>query len=387
MTDHKRRLGNKGFSLLELLVGVMIMAIIIVPLLHTFLVGAGTEKKSRDYGDATGAAQNLTEQIQANDVDLILKNAGVIDSNAKFYSYDEASSSYISPSVTASPMPDGTDKTFYLGIPNYSYGGSTFDALVTLELDAEDAVNSTDVSVSNQIGAYLDMSAADTNAETALKTECGSVVDPNSLTKDMLTRSISLNITKIDGTTTDSYTIDALFNYSCTVDYTIDGEDFSMPFSHTEKASASVGSIAKTNDGSPIFSVYMFFDGYYRNDKTIVQNETIMINNPTGSDINTFIVNTNPTAKPSVYSALIWYKYQSFNGDTPVNNLVYTNLPTDTVYRAAKSYYQKKTLSVTGYLVQKERLDRKFDVNIKLYKAGSGFSGTQVLDFDSSKLN
>ena len=183
----------------------------------------------------------------------------------------------------------------------------------------------------------------------------------------------------------DTYTVDVLFNYSCTVTYTDNGGTLSEPFSNTQKSTASVGSIAKTNDGSPFFSVYMFFDGYYRN---TIQNEQVIINNPTKSDINFFLVNTNKGSVPLTYSSLLWYKYQNFSGNTPVNDLVFTNLPADKVtYRASKDDLLRKTLSVTGYLVEEKKQDRKFDVNIKLFKSGSGFIGASVLDIDSTKLN
>ena len=83
---------DRGLTLVELIVGVTILAIIVVPLLHIFVTGANTEYKSRIYGDATDAAQNLSEQIQANDADTILDNADAVDSGAYYYTYDSASS-------------------------------------------------------------------------------------------------------------------------------------------------------------------------------------------------------------------------------------------------------------------------------------------------------
>ena len=92
---------------------------------------------------------------------------------------------------------------------------------------------------------------------------------------------------------------------------------------------------------------------------------------------------------PVNYGALIWYKYQNFKADnSPVNSLVYTNLPAAKVnYRASKNELLRKTLSVTGYLVETEQLNRKYNVDIKLYKSGAGFTGTPVADIDSTKLN
>lgn len=94
---------NRGLTLVELIIGVTILAIIIVPLLHTFIVGASTERKSHDYGNATDAAQNLIEQIQATDADLILSNNGVVDSGATYYTSNGTTYSQIEPVIIKAP--------------------------------------------------------------------------------------------------------------------------------------------------------------------------------------------------------------------------------------------------------------------------------------------
>ena len=372
---------NRGLTLIELIVAVTILAIIVVPILHAFVTGAGTERKSQIYGDATNAAQNLIEQIQATDADSILKNANAVASGASFYTYNGTDGTYTSVGQTASKS-----NVYYLGIPNFKYGDSTFDALITM--DVTDAINSKDVSVSNSMGAYLDMSAADANAEAVLKAECGGLVDPSTLTAEILTRSITMNIP--EPVTANTYTIDVSFDYTATISYTGNDEGnkpitLKYSFAHTEKSSASVIPDANTVVGSPIFSAYMFFDGYK---KANISAETILINNKTGSDINIFIVNTSKVTAPATFSELVWYKYQNFNDVTPVNSLVFTNLPAKKVeYRASKNELLKKTLPVTGYLVEMNKFERKFKVNVSLYNVGSDFKGSPVLSINSTKLN
>ena len=106
---------NRGLTLVELLVGVVILAIVIVPLLHVFVTGASTERKSRAYGDATAAAQNLLEQAQASDIDAIFANSALTLDGASFYQYDGSSYTLITPSSTTSAVPDaGVSSTYYL---------------------------------------------------------------------------------------------------------------------------------------------------------------------------------------------------------------------------------------------------------------------------------
>jgi len=377
---------NRGLTLVELIVGVTILAIITVPLLHTFITGANTGIKSRNFGNATNAAQNLSEQIQALDVDMVLGNATLVDSAAKFYNSGTGA-------LTAT-APGADSGKYYIRIPGYTYGGSSFDALITL--DASAPVNSSPVAVGNQMDALISMTEADASALVSFRAECGGMMENvNELTIELLTRSITLNVSKIIDSVTDTYKITAVFTYTGTIDCTAeDVAGTTYSFTHSEQSSASVSSVSDSTDGSPVFSAFLFFDGYYRES---MQTETVLINNPTGSDINFFIVNTDKGTMPVNYGALIWYKYQNFTADNnPVNSLVFTNLAADKVtnlpsnrvtYRASKNDLLKKTLTVTGYLVETKQLNRKYDVDVTLYKGGSGFTGSVVMDTNSTRLN
>ncbi len=63
---------NKGFSLVELLVGIAILGIIVAPLLGNFVISANTLTRSREIGEATIAAQNLSESVKQLDMDTLL---------------------------------------------------------------------------------------------------------------------------------------------------------------------------------------------------------------------------------------------------------------------------------------------------------------------------
>ena len=374
---------------MELILGTVILAIIVVPLLHVFVTGASTEYKSRKYGEATEAAQNLAEQVQAADADLLLSNSRAVDPQAYFYSLSDLSTG--SNGVTTAPASDASGK-YYIGIKNYSYGGSLFNALITLDTSATatGTANTTPVIVGNQMDASIDMTQAETGAADTLLAECGNlaVTDPNSLTLSYLTRSVTLNVTRTAGSSanTYSYRIEALFTYTETIPYKIGAKSYNYYFSHTEQALASVVNITDSTDNSPVFSSFVFFNAYYRSS---MATETILINNSTGQDINFFLVNTNTTGSmPLNYGALVWYKYQKFLSHVPVNKLIYTNLPYNKViYRAAENEFLRKTLTVSGYLVETKQLNRKFAVDIKLYKSGAAFTGTVLAGIDSTKLN
>ncbi len=373
---------NRGLTLVELMVGVTILAIIAVPLLNAFVIGAGTQMKSHKYGEATDAAQNLVEQIQATDADAILSNATVVNLNALYYTSSNLSTG--TNGVIKKPTAD--NGKYYIGIPNYSYGGSAFNALITL--DASDSVNGTPVVAGNQMDALLNMSKADERALNELKTQYGSLMkSPDELTKSLFERTITFTVSKRGTSSPYDYTIDVEFMYSTdTITATTLGSKRGTEFffTHLEQSSASVGSVADSTDGSPVLSAFLFFDGYY---KSNISGETVIINNLTGSYINVFLVNTNKETAPAAgYKVDVLYNHIVKN--QPVDNLVFTNLAAGEVsYNAVGTALPDITIPVTGYLVETKQLNRKYNVNVKLFQGGTGFTGTPVLNIDSTKLN
>lgn len=77
--ERKGQLNNSGFSLVELLIAVTILAIIVTPLLHSFVTAIRTNAKARNTMHATAIAENVMEEFEAYGIDgmrEIYKNAG-----------------------------------------------------------------------------------------------------------------------------------------------------------------------------------------------------------------------------------------------------------------------------------------------------------------------
>ncbi len=63
---------NKGFSLVEVLIGVTILAIIATPLARAFITSAKTSVKAENIRRETVAAQNILEVYEATDIGVVL---------------------------------------------------------------------------------------------------------------------------------------------------------------------------------------------------------------------------------------------------------------------------------------------------------------------------
>lgn len=150
--------GDAGFSLLELIVSVAILAIIIAPLLTAFVVSSGSVSKSKRTADQNAAAQTVYEKIKDKPGDYFFKwargeNKKNTDPNAvsdddkrkgyeKLLSYfgtvpDTAiENSVINTGWTGSNKKknDNHGDIVYLAIPNiYQNGTTKYSAAVTIQ--------------------------------------------------------------------------------------------------------------------------------------------------------------------------------------------------------------------------------------------------------------
>ncbi|MCR5421978.1 MAG: prepilin-type N-terminal cleavage/methylation domain-containing protein [Lachnospiraceae bacterium] len=91
----RNKTGNEGFSLVELLLAVTILAIIVVPLLHAFLTSAKINAKSKEELRQTSVAQDIMEGLKAYSVEELAYEfnfplGGIKEYNGKFQVVDPA---------------------------------------------------------------------------------------------------------------------------------------------------------------------------------------------------------------------------------------------------------------------------------------------------------
>ena len=191
-----QRPDNRGFTLVELIVAIVILAIVFIPLLHTFVTSAQTELNSRLKNDATMLAQSTIEDIQATDMETLLSG------------YTE----------TQDEFGKGT------GIYTKQSTSAPFDVSVTLS--PVHSVNDKRVAVSNAMDAVIDMSSADEDALNAFYSECNGQADTAALL-NALTRNIEINSElQKDGT----YQVSVVFRYGGTVTYSVTSENDTVNF-------------------------------------------------------------------------------------------------------------------------------------------------------------
>ena len=64
LTEFNRVKDNRGFSLVELLAAIAILAIVVSPFLHSFITAANTNSRARRVMQATAAAEDIFERLR-----------------------------------------------------------------------------------------------------------------------------------------------------------------------------------------------------------------------------------------------------------------------------------------------------------------------------------
>lgn len=127
---------NGGYSLIELLVAVVILAIIVIPVVQSFLATMRTNQKAKLAEQATIAGQNVMEELKSSDVDTLLAS---VASNS-------------GTTVTKDPVSGGQIITFVTD--DIVVDNRTFQARVTLDSTADVSLTEGDGKSDNEITDY-----------------------------------------------------------------------------------------------------------------------------------------------------------------------------------------------------------------------------------------
>ncbi|MGM9521963.1 MAG: prepilin-type N-terminal cleavage/methylation domain-containing protein [Oscillospiraceae bacterium] len=402
----KKPLNNKGFSLVELLIALVILAIVVTPLLHTFVTAAVTTARSRQIGDATLACQNIAEAVEANDLGALLTDTNVTKyfaaDNKGLYDYDDSVGYTGGAAYTA-----GAD-VYHLGVTALSAGASTFNAMVTLDATAHQkpdnsGVNDVDITDYSNMDAVFFQSTDADNPDELSYADFRSYADAQhadwSESSVHTFRTIELTVTQ----TGNKVYAELVFGYRYTYTYQETLED----------GTTQVSSASWTDDNPPTYTLFpqgftvtngvlpnlylMYFPMYGSASET---NDTIVVNNPNALPFKLFLVkeksSTVTAAEETQYHAAIQQKVPSLSSDTAEiysnarENLLDGTTIASVQYKIQRGSYfsQNGTFAgEQGSLVSKSAKNRMYQVNIAIYdKNDTGFTGTPIYTFTSTKL-
>lgn len=137
--DRRKRNKNAGFSLVELLIAVVILAIIVIPLLHVFLSSNRINIKSRKTLRATTAAQDIMEGLKAYDINELKEQFA--DPASGFYVIDSrlikggvgVNGADASGTLVPVDDPAAVQGLYVFSMKDVSFQGSKFDARIVVD--------------------------------------------------------------------------------------------------------------------------------------------------------------------------------------------------------------------------------------------------------------
>ena len=134
----RTRADNRGMSLIELLVAILILGVLIAPLLNSFIISASSARKTRDLDAATNAASNFIENVKAMPLETMLARIpGILYDASAGFNFDNDDYDNTT---------DAENGKYVINLSNLRYGSKTYSG--TLKLDAAPYaanINSTDV--------------------------------------------------------------------------------------------------------------------------------------------------------------------------------------------------------------------------------------------------
>lgn len=394
----KVRRVNGGFSLIELIVGVAIMAVIVAPLLHAFVTSAQISAKSKRMHDATMAAQNLVEVTSGSSVDMAL--TGIPFSGmGSFQVYR------LNGTVFETAVDSGVAGVHYLGLTNVASGTSRFDAMITLDTRGIAANDKPIARYTPMDGVYIQPQEDERNPDLLAATDFADQATILS-GEDMRSADFLYDMSRVIEITVDRDEVQHLIavstRYTYRADYTYFNDLGERQNVSLTTADFETNFFSAIEDGTedPLQSIYFFYFPCYSN------NEAIAIYNWDNIAFDLFLVKQksprlNPTqlqTKEDNYRpGLRLYESGSGPSEQPFISL-YTNLAINLVshikispdipYRVYKGPYRYYYGTFSDQLVATEPLERLYQISVDLYRPGENFaSEAHVLHFDATKTD
>ena len=419
----KRLKNNQGLTLVELIVSIAILAIIVLPLLTSFVQATKTNVKAKNKQYATEVAQNIMEGLQnvsleeierqfdistpPDEFDLFKRGSAT---TGKLY-YDDTNSRFLNPReesdrnlITQELIERNQENhKYYYYISGLEVNNSNKKYNVFVTLDAKTGVegtkhkqyNTTEVANMQSVDTTYDAISANADTANMIISTIQLQYGITGLTQSDISRTITVDIAK--DSTTGVTTVTASYKYY------IRSRNITFPEAGSlhEQDYVSVIYDNSSHVDDALKNVYLFYYPWYTSTHSYpLATDSIVINNPDNVDCNVHIIKQTNTDASYLYSAETGYRCAVYvnepanNGaNTKAHTKINTNIgkniaisdPTNLAYNISNqvTYIYNNTnanqsLVVNGIIdinamTDMEESDRLFDVTVDVYPSNIGY--------------
>ncbi|MGN0480706.1 MAG: prepilin-type N-terminal cleavage/methylation domain-containing protein, partial [Lachnospiraceae bacterium] len=160
----KKQLNNKGMSLVEVLIAMVILAIVVGPLLRTFVFSIQLSNRSKEQQRITTAAQSIMEGFKAYSVQelceqfnagssKVVSNAGSVQELAVS---DHTGDGVADVSIIGGEFVPSLTNSYAFELCNVKFEDAYYDAKVEVSVDSSKIITVQDVSTIEDMNAYRD---------------------------------------------------------------------------------------------------------------------------------------------------------------------------------------------------------------------------------------
>ncbi len=401
-----KKQNNKGFTLVELLVAVMVLAIVIVPMLHSFVSSFRVNAKSKQLMRATTLAQNEMEIFEKEKIADI--KAMTVEGDPTKFVYEVTDE----PDPT-NPTDDGCYTFMRKKTINDESGKEMFDVVVTLNPQRADAAdryynfNTAPLMQMNTIsnldsGSYVQRIRSKNNAadydsiiygifkERKEASGVGADWDVDRFEKE-LKRRIIINVSQIEDSLGKITKAKVTYEYTCET-YGVMPEEYRT---YTEEAVMFDNAQTFDEDGNrmELKSLYLFYGPRYdcsKVDEIVIENEAKLpvdfyvirqdVWKKTADEVRA--VAADYQAKISIHDGLdgenTYGKYWTnlnLTGAEIEGNGKQTQVKLENYDNPAQVFSATETMEKTGLkkLGEPEANDRIYTMEVKVYKTGADY--------------
>ena len=399
----RNKMNNRGVTLIELLVAISILSIVAGGFYSCFVLAAKINAKAKLAHKATSLAQNILENIKAEDMDSLMQQiaypmvtvtdeSGIAsditnfrlvsqsgyDVNANVMRFAEKELYAISTDGGITASYNSAVDTYHFCLRNIKMENTCFDALVTVKAPEETSIGSKDMvhipSMDSNYDAVIS-NAAVYDREAVSYFESKGVYD--ALSPSDITRTITVEIdedVKLSGAI--GYQVDATYRYDCQDEMY---EVTDMVFSNEENMSRTLR------------NVFVFFNPHFEWIDT-GWTENIVVKNMDDYETDLYLIKQQPTDDEAAlgqelsksYSVKVSVNEGNADGLDASSVDIKTNLgyalknPTDLMEgRLQAEYYFNGVRRTTDFedffditaLTNPNKDELLFDVTIQIYQA------------------
>lgn len=309
--NHIRGKQNKGFTLVEVLIAITILAIIVTPLLHAFVTASRTNAKAKQLMKATTLAQNVMEELKANSLEEVARQfnsssttsytdkVSVVGIADKYYEAIEDATGFVEATTSENELPGvsanssirtgSTPEGDFVGqasgeyhfmLENVTRESAKFDIALHITKNAANGTHSlTSINAMNEPDCgYYEQSLSDENAIVQFDTAIRAY--PNSLgtltqseIRDAMERTITIDINSVS----NNETVKITYDYEIPSGYTLDEDRY---------YSESVTIFDNYLSGEKLKAVYLYYKPLYEG----VGRDIIKVVNEDNLEVDVYLV-------------------------------------------------------------------------------------------------